>query len=297
MSTSPRVSIVMGTYNRAGLLGRAIEALRRQTFTDWELIVADDASVDDTPATIRAWAEREPRIVSLRNEVNEGISRNYNNALRAARGEFVAMLDDDDVWCVDDKLERQVAFLENHPDHVGCGGGLIVINPQAEELDRYLKPETDEQIRRSMLFSNPMANSTTLFRREAGRQVGWYDASMRYSGDRDFWMKLALIGKLHNFQEYLGYYTIGTNNTSIAHIKPHLKASLALTSRYRKSYPHYGQALLLNYAQYWYAFLPPGVRRSTHLSAVRFKRAVSGAWGVIPRAAVLTISPTKPSAR
>jgi len=274
-TTSPRVSIVMGTFNRAHLIGRAIEALQRQTLTDWELIIADDASVDDTPATVRAWAAREPRIVSLRNDINQGISRNYNNALRLARGEFVAMLDDDDVWCVDDKLERQVRFMEANPEYVGCGGGLVVVTPEQDEIYRFLKPETDEKIRRVMLFSNPMANSTTLFRREAGERVGWYDAELRYSGDRDFWMKMALIGKLHNFQEYLGYYTKGTHNTSILHIKPHLKASLMLTSRYRREYPHYPLALALNYAQYCYAFLPQGIRRTTHSSVVRLKRAMA----------------------
>ena len=115
MSTSCRISIVMGTYNRAHMIGRAIEALRQQTFSDWELIIADDASSDDTPGTVRGWAEREPRIVSLRNDVNLGISRNYNNALLRARGEFIAMLDDDDVWCGDDKLARQVEFLDSPP--------------------------------------------------------------------------------------------------------------------------------------------------------------------------------------
>ena len=293
MSTLPRVSIVMGTYNRARMIGRAIEALRRQTFTDWELIIADDCSTDDTPATVLAWAEREPRIVSLRNEVNEGISRNYNTALRRARGEFIAMLDDDDVWGVDDKLARQVAFLETHPDYVGCGGGLVVITSEGQELYRYLKPETDDRIRRMMLLSNPMANSTTLFRRSAGEQVGWYDESMRYSGDRDFWMKMALVGKLHNFAEYLGFYTTGSHNTSIIHIKPHLKASLMLTSRYRTKYPNYPLALALNYAQYWYAFLPQCIRRSTHTSVIRVKRAVSGG---APRGSALTIIAPKPSA-
>jgi glycosyltransferase involved in cell wall biosynthesis len=265
----------MGTFNRARMIGQAIEALRRQTFSDWELIIADDGSVDDTPATVLAWAEREPRIVYLRNDVNQGISRNYNHALSKARGEFVAMLDDDDVWCVDDKLARQVQFLESHPDYLGCGGGLIVVDPQGNELDRYLKPSSDEQIRRTMLFSNPMANSTTLFRRAAGEQVGWYDGSMRYSGDRDFWMKMALIGKLYNFPEYLGFYTKGTHNTSILHIKPHLKASLMLTSRYRRNFPNYLPALALNYAQYWYAFLPQALQRTTHTSVVRVKRAMT----------------------
>jgi len=275
MTTKPRVSIVMATFNRAHLIGQAIEALRRQTLTDWELIIADDASVDDTPATVRAWTERDSRIVSIRNETNLGISRNYNNALRLVRGEFVAMLDDDDIWCAEDKLERQVRFLETHPEYVGCGGGLIVINMEGRELYRFLKPESDDQIRRTMLFSNPMANSTTMFRREAGERVGWYDGELRYSGDRDFWMKLALLGKLHNFQEYLGYYTKGTHNTSILNIKPHLKTSLMLTSRYRRHFPNYLPALALNYAQYVYALLPKRIHETTHTNAIRIKRAMA----------------------
>lgn len=275
MNSSPLVSIVMGTYNRAHLLGRAIDALRTQTLTDWELIIADDASKDDTPAVVRGWAEREPRIVSIRTEVNQGISRNYNDALKLARGEFVAMLDDDDVWIGNDKLARQVEFLRTHPDYVGCGGGLIVVTPEGRELYRFLKPETDEQIRKAMLLSNPMANSTTMFRRAVGEQVGWYDGEIRYSGDRDFWMKMGLVGKLQNFPEYLGYYTKGTQNTSIIHIKPHLKTSLMLTRRYRHDYPGYPKGLALNLAQYWYTFLPESVRRTTHSAAVRMKRAIA----------------------
>jgi hypothetical protein len=126
-----------------------------------------------------------------------------------------------------------------------------------------------------MLFSNPMANSTTLFRREAGERVGWYDGDLRYSGDRDFWMKMALIGKLHNFQQYLGYYTKGTHNTSIRNIRPHLKTSLMLTTRYRKEFPYYLPALALNYVQFGYALLPEVIRRSTHTGAVRVKRAMA----------------------
>lgn len=275
MTASPRVSIVMGTFNRAHMIDFAIEALRSQTLKDWELIIADDASVDDTPARVAEWAAREPRIVSIRHEVNQGISRNYNSAMRMARGKYIAMLDDDDVWCVNDKLERQVAFLEANPDHVGCGGGLIVVDLDGKEQYRFLKPEHDEKIRRTMLFSNPMANSTTLFRRSAAEQVGWYDGELRYSGDRDFWMKVALLGKLHNFQEYLGYYTKGTHNTSVRNIRPHLKTSLMLTSRYRKDFPNYLPALALNYAQYLYALLPQGIRRNTHTQAVRLKRAMA----------------------
>ena len=275
MSTSPRVSIVMGTFNRAHMIGRAIEALQQQTFTDWELIIADDASHDDTPATVASGRR-----------ASRGLSRFATTSTRGSRATTIRR----SPWpaasssrcsttttcgASTTSSSGRSAFLEAHPDHVGCGGGLIAVNTEGRELYRFMKPQHDDKIRRSMLFSNPMANSTTLFRRVVGEQVAWYDASMRYSGDRDFWMKMALRGKLHNFPEYLGYYTTGDHNTSIRHIKPHLKASLMLTSRYRKEYPNYLPALALNYAQYWYGCLPDGIRQSTHTRVIRAKRAMA----------------------
>jgi hypothetical protein len=86
-------------------------------------------------------------------------------------------------------------------------------------------------------------------------------------------MKMARVGKLYNFQEHLSFYTIGTHNTSITHIRPHLKASLMLTRRYRSDYPNYALGLVVNYAQYGYAFLPSGVRGHIHTGVARMKRA------------------------
>src|SRR3989344_1712977 len=271
---SLRVSIVMATFNRASLIGRAIESVREQSFKDWELIIADDGSTDDTPHVVAEWKNKESRIVYARSETNEGISKNYNHAFRIVRGEYVAMIDDDDPWRDADKLKKQIEFLEKNGEYVGCGGGVVVVDPAGKELYRYLKPETDEEIRKYMLFSNPMANSTTMFRKSAGEKVGWYDETTRYSGDRDFWLKIGLAGKLYNFPEHFSYYTMGTQNTSIAKIRPHLKASLAVMRRYRNAYPRYYPALALNLIQYAYSFLPEFIRRAAHQSLARLKRRV-----------------------
>jgi glycosyltransferase involved in cell wall biosynthesis len=273
-SDNPRVSIVLATFNRADMLDSAVQAVRNQAFTDWELLIVDDASGDHTPEVGRTWAERDPRIVYIRHRVNQKISRAYNTAFHRARGEYIAMMDDDDAWCIADKLERQIAFLDANPEYVTCGGGLIVVDPAGKEKYRYLKPETDDQIRSVMLLSNPIANSTSVFRRVAGEMVGWYDANLPLAGDRDFWMKMARLGKMYNFPEYLAYYTMGEHNNTIVHIRPHLRISLMLTTRYRKEYPRYGSALMINFAQYLYAYLPLGVRRTVHAYMARAKRAV-----------------------
>jgi glycosyltransferase involved in cell wall biosynthesis len=283
---STKVSILMATWNRAGLLGAAIRSVLEQSFKDWELIISDDGSTDDTPEVVRNWQKKEARIVYARSEKNEGISKNYNKGLRIARGEYVAMIDDDDPWCDKNKLRKQIEFLDKNRDYVGCGGGVIVVDKDKKparhasrgdagrELYRYLKPETDAEIRKYMLFSNPMANSTTIFRRDVAERLGWYDETTRYSGDRDFWLKMGTVGKLYNFREHFSYYTMSGENTSIAKLRPHLKASLMIMRRYKKNYPHYWPALLFNLVQYWYAFLPIFIRKPIHKTLARLKRVV-----------------------
>jgi len=276
--TRPKVSIVMPTWNRAHLLGRAIESVRTQSFKDWELIITDDGSTDNTPQVVEAWkkralpAGRQARIVYVRSEINQGPSRNYNQGFRLAKGEYVAVHDDDDLWCDPRKLEKQVTFLDKNREYVACGGGVIVRDKSGRELYRFLKPETDGQIRAHMLFSNPMANSTTVFRKTVGEAVGWYDDSIRYNSDRDFWLKLGLRGKLYNFPEYFGYYTMSGENISMVKMREHFKIALMVMKRYRKDYPHYLPALIFNWVQYLYSFVPSFIERPIHYLAARLKR-------------------------
>jgi glycosyltransferase involved in cell wall biosynthesis len=274
--SNPRVSILMATWNRAKMIDKTIESIFDQTFTDWELVIADDGSTDDTAKVIEKWEVRDPRIIYVRNPINQGISNNYNSGFKIMKGEYVAMIDDDDPWCDREKLKKQVEFLDNNREYVGCGGGVIVVETNHKEKYRYFKPETDGEIRKLMLFSNPMANSTTMFRRNVGEKVGWYDESNRYSGDRDFWMKMGKIGKLYNFKEYFSYYTMSGANTSIAKIRPHLKSSLTFMKRYKNDYPNYYPALALNQLQYAYSFLPEFIRKLIHSSLARLKRMVVG---------------------
>ena len=272
MQNNPRVTIIMGTYNRAHFIETAMRSIQKQTFTDWELVIPDDGSTDNTEEVVERLQREEPRIVYIKNPVNQGISRNYNSGFAVAKGEYIAMIDDDDPWCDERKLEKQIAFLDKDHDYVAVGGGVIVVDGTGVEKYRYFKPESDAEIRKYMLFSNPMANSTTLFRRSTAEKVGWYDPSIRYSGDRDFFLKLGREGKLYNFKEYFSFYTMNGGNTSIARMKPHLKTSLMVMKRYKNDYPNYFPALILNEAQYAYAFIPEGIRRPMHQLMARLKR-------------------------
>lgn len=272
--SAPLISIVMATYNRAGLIPKTFQSILAQTVDSWELLISDDGSSDETYRIVQSIVRNDPRVRFLRHERNWGISKNYNAALLVSRGHYIAMIDDDDPWCDPEKLAKQIAFLANNSEYVGCGGGVIVTDRFGVERYRYLKPESDAEIRASMLLANPMANSTTLFLRSAGEHVGWYDESIRYSGDRDFWMKMGSIGKLRNFPEYFSFYTMTGENTSIRFIRPHLKISFFLVHKYRHLYPGYLRAILVNFLQYSYALLPVFIRKSIHASLAKLKHSV-----------------------
>ena len=94
--TAPRVSVVMATYNRAHLLPRAIESVLRQTFSDFEFIIIDDGSTDETADIVRYFQNRDRRIVFLQNKKNKGLVASLNRGLAAARGRYIARIDDDD---------------------------------------------------------------------------------------------------------------------------------------------------------------------------------------------------------
>ena len=133
LQAKPLVSVVIPAFNRADLIGRAIESVARQTYADIEIIVADDASTDNTAAVVGAI--QDPRVRYLNSERNAGASAARNMGIHAASGDFVAFLDSDDVWMLN-KLELQLAAVRQHPDwgSVVCYTQAIVDNGKTSEL-------------------------------------------------------------------------------------------------------------------------------------------------------------------
>ena len=137
----PTVSIIMPTYNRIRMLEKAIQSVFDQSFKNWELIIIDDASTDETEARMKELDCREEAVRYMRipKIENKGISEYLNIGLRNARGKYIARIDDDDFWCHKDKLKLQVEFMEKNPEYVVVGGGVILVDGNGDELFRYLK--------------------------------------------------------------------------------------------------------------------------------------------------------------
>lgn len=260
MNPQPLVSVIIPTYNRAVYLKRAVESVLAQSYKNIELLIINDGSSDKTPAVISELKERDPRIVGLTNKGNLGIAKSSNRGIRRARGKYIARLDDDDFWADPKKIEKQVEFLEAHPDYVLVGGGMIKIDREGREIKRYLFPEKDEEIRRSLLVYNLFVQSTILFRKEAWQRVGGYDETLDFLGeDRDLWLKLGRVGKFYNFQEFFTYY-LDERKHNLAR-KRHLRrvwTLIKVREKYRGDYPGFWKAALFCWANYLHSFLPFG---------------------------------------
>lgn len=127
MSEQPKVSVIMGIYNCEKTLPDAIESILQQTYPNWELILCDDASTDGTYAAAKAFADRYDRIVLIQNESNSRLAYSLNHCLQYATGELVARMDGDDK-CVPERLEKQIAFLREHPELHLCGTAMQRFN-------------------------------------------------------------------------------------------------------------------------------------------------------------------------
>jgi glycosyltransferase involved in cell wall biosynthesis len=270
----PRVSVLMLTYNRPQFIGRAIESILAQQFQEWELLVVHDGPNEEIPRVMEEWQKRDSRIHYFHRAVPGNIAEASNFGLDHARGEYIAVLDDDDYWARADKLSKQTDFLDRHPDYCCCGGGVIVVDPMGREQMRYLKPENDEQIKRRALMANPLAHSTTLYRREPALRIGGYDQSLAGFQDWDLWLKLGKTGKLYNFPEYFLHYRVWQGSGSFHQSKGNTESALRITRRHRDDYTGFPVAFTLALLYHAYAHLPVGVQRTSYSFLSRLKKAI-----------------------
>jgi len=270
----PRVSVLLLTYNRPQFIGKAIESILAQQFQEWELLVVHDGPNQEIPVVMEEWRKRDNRILYFHREIPGNIAEASNFGLAQARGEYIAVLDDDDYWAAPDKLSKQVGFLDGHRDHCCCGGGVIVVDPSGREQMRYLKPEHDEQIKRRALMANPLAHSTTLYRRESALRTGGYDETLAGFQDWDLWLKLGKQGKLYNFPEYFLNYRVWQGSGSFHQSKGNTASALLITRRYRQDYAGFAIAFPMALLYHAYAHMPVGFQRVSYSSLSRLKKAV-----------------------
>lgn len=208
-----RVTVLMPCFNAERYLRESISSLQRQTFRDFELIVIDDASTDDSAAILSEIAASDPRIVVFRNNENLGLASTRNVAIENARGEFVAWLDADDI-AMPERLELQVRFLDGHPTFGTVGSWVAEIDSAgAPNGRRWILNAPAEEVPALMLFRCYCAQSAVMLRRSLlGHHR--YDEMYPPAEDYEFNARLSREAPFWNLSEILCLYRRHRESTS-----------------------------------------------------------------------------------
>lgn len=211
----PRVSVVTPAFNAASFLSQAVESILGQTFTDFELIVVDDASTDDTPAILKGY--RDPRLRVVRNERNLGIVRTRNRGMHMARGALICPFDADDV-SLPTRLAKQVAFMDQHPGIVLLGTATRYLEQGEVKPGKRVNNPTPVMLRWLMYVDNPLGHSTLMYRASAVAALDQpMDEAFRYSEDYEFCHRLIEQGDLALLDEPLVLYRRHPDAVSVTH--------------------------------------------------------------------------------
>ena len=219
MNGSAAVSVILPAYNCEKFIGKAIQSVLQQTFTDFELIIINDGSTDNTESIIHAYTD--PRIVYLKNSENKGLIYSLNSAISLAKGKYIARMDADDI-CLPERLARQKTFLDRHEDVVVVASTIDFINDNEEktgnwDLDR--QTITPEQIKKAMLKQNCIAHPTVMMRSEIIKQLK-YKEYQKSIEDYDLWLRLLNRGfKIAKLDEPLLLYRVHDTSITSIHLK------------------------------------------------------------------------------
>lgn len=195
MSRSPEVSVVMPVYNAERYLDETIETILRQSLGNFELIAVDDASSDGSLEILQRFAARDARVQVISGP-KIGIARARNDGLLAARSEFVACMDSDDLM-TPERLERQLSAMRQDSRCVALGSAALRIDPDGDPLEVRHCPLEHEDIESELLLGrNPLIQASLMLRRDAVLQVGGYRDQANYAEDFDLYLRLAEHGRL-----------------------------------------------------------------------------------------------------
>jgi glycosyltransferase involved in cell wall biosynthesis len=211
----PKVSVLIPAYNAEKYLGEAVDSILNQTFTDFECIIIDDCSTDNTWKIIQKYAKKDSRIVGVQNEKNLGIAGNLNKAISLSKGKYLARMDADD-WACPERFEKQVSFLDSHLEVGIVGGAMEVYN---ESLDQVLYVRSyyadDTSLRKYIFKQSPFSHPCIMYRKEV-IQDNLYNEKLSPTEDYDLYFRVGKRYKFANLSDIVLKYRTSTTQASSA---------------------------------------------------------------------------------
>ncbi|HKI68413.1 MAG TPA: glycosyltransferase, partial [Verrucomicrobiae bacterium] len=211
---APTVSVLLPVHNGARYLSVAVQSVLSQTFKDFELLVMDDGSTDESLAILWGYERIDPRVKAYHTE-NKGVSSAINSLINLARGKYLARMDADDC-CLPARLKAQLKFLEQHPDHVAVGSWVQLMTEGGLPIGTLKLPIKHEEIDRLNLEGHvSLAHPSVMMRASALDASDIYSPQFEVAEDLDLWLRLAEVGKLANLPEVLLKYRLTADSLSV----------------------------------------------------------------------------------
>ena len=229
----PMISIITPTFNRADFIIKALESVKVQTYENFEHIIVDDGSTDDTRERLKPFL-KDPRFHYFYQE-NQGQSTARNLALSKMRGEFVCFLDSDNFW-VHDKLADQISILYEKPGVDVVYGDLITINQAGEEMSRQNIPRFSGSISLQMLKDNCVSMNTAMARRKCFDELGGMSGKYRVADDYDLWLRFSARYRFQYVPQYFAYYRVMEKQIS-SDKSARFAANELIINDFRKNFP------------------------------------------------------------
>ena len=210
-NNNPKISVLLCVYNSQKYIREAIESLRSQTFQDFEIIIVDDASIDETPEILNRY--KDSRTFIHRNTENKGLTKSLNIGLSFCRGEYIARMDADD-FSLPMRFEKQAKFLDKNTECAAVGSWCMRINEKGDVVSKWDHPTDYEGIKKRLLTQNSIFHGTVMMRREPILKIGGYNEKYKYSQDYDLWLRLSEHAQIRNIGEFLYLSRFDTKSIS-----------------------------------------------------------------------------------
>lgn len=244
------ISIILTVYNWEKFIFETIYSVLNQTYKNFELIIINDFSKDNSENIIKSFTDN--RIIYIKNNKNLNIVKSRNIWIKKSNWEYLCFLDHDDLL-VNTKLERQINFLEINNEYWIVWCNVININENNDIIWKVILPENNNIIKSRMLRSPQFYCWAVLIRKKILDKIWLLNEKFIRADDYDLWLRIWIISKMHNLQDYLFKYRNHLNNTTNSNIIDMNIKSIKLCIIYKNYYPNFIKSLIL---WFWYLVIP-----------------------------------------
>lgn len=218
MKNTPLVSIIIPIHNQVDFLKKAIESVLNQIYQNFEVIIVNDGSTDQTREMVFSF--KDERVIYLWQE-NKGAALARNTGIEKAKGKYIAFLDADDLW-LPEKLQKQVEFMEKNPEIGLLGTACVQVNEKGEKIKEKIFPTENKILQKDLIKYNPFIQSSVMVKKEVFDKAQGYDEEFLESEDYDLWLRIAKRHKITNLSEPLVLKTYYLKNLSSSKDKKQL---------------------------------------------------------------------------